>query len=847
MFRSPPSLLILIGTLLLVGCGPTPAPPTIEAVVPAAKNPYEAWKWRRATLVSEDGKIAPDAWRRGRAQWLRAVQRADESALSFDWIERGPTNVGGRTRSLLIDPQNRDHLLAGAVSGGIWRSSDRGQSWAMVDDWLPSLAIGCLAADPQNPDILYAGTGEGFFNGDAVGGAGLLRSTDRGTSWELLPATAAWGNVCRVDVSRQDSQLLLAGLRYGGIYRSTDGGEDWTQVRSAQGSFYVEFDPSDDQKAVAHVLDHSGDWIHRAAYSEDGGMTWANAAGLEELFGFGSRIELAYAPSNPSIVYASVAMDDGVIWRSEDGGRSYTKKTTTGSSAVSWYANPLWVDPTDPEFLLTGGLNVWKSTDGGGTLTQISSGYIGGDQPHVDLHFFREDPGFDGITQKAVYVCTDGGVWRTDDVYTASTQSGWTRCDQEYVAMQLYGAAGHGPEDMIIGGTQDNGTQRLLGEDSVAHMTFGGDGGFCAIDPDNPHHVYGEYIFLQIFRSRNRGHSAAYITEGLPDAGSRANFIAPFILDPNDAKVMLAGGHSLWRTPDAQALGQPEWQQIRQGMASQTSAIAVAEGNSDIIWVGLNNGEIHRTEDGTELEPEWWAVDNNLHRNPLPNRYVTRILIDPWNSDRVYVSLGGFESNNLWRSDDAGSSWEDISGDALDGLPHVPVRGIARHPADFKWILVGTEMGVFSSEDGGLSWTASTFGPAGVSVDELVFMHHSEVLLAATHGRGLFTADLGTHVLEADAWGLAPGGTATVRVRGAEPGSLVLLGWSTTGEGRTFVPPLGATLDIADPHEIRRGWADASGEIRFYFDLPDELPNRQYWVQAIGRRAVSNVLRARQQ
>ncbi|MCO6438684.1 MAG: hypothetical protein J5J06_16445 [Phycisphaerae bacterium] len=408
---------------------------------------------------------------------------------------------------------------------------------------------------------------------------------------------------------------------------------------------------------------------------------------------------------------------------------------------MSWYANPLWVDPTNPDFLVTGGYNFYKSTDGGAHLTQISAGYIMSQQPHVDNHVITGDPGFDGINNKAVYVGTDGGVWRTEDIYTASTTSGWAKLDASYRTVQFYAAAGDGPSGRILGGTQDNGTLRLAAGNDQAHLTFGGDGGFCAIDATNANYCYGEYVNLRIHRSTDGGLSAQYIYSGIADAGASANFVAPFVLDPNNANTMLAGGASLWRSNNVKA-STPAWQSIRGPGSDYISAIAVAPGSSNVIWIGQNNGEVHRTANGTAGTPTWSAVDNNGSANPLPNRYVERILIDPDDPDVVYVSFGGFSEDNLWKTEDHGVTWADITGDGPTGLPDAPINGLARHPNRSDWLYAGTEVGVFASADGGATWSTQNEGPANASVDDLLFMHHSHTLLAVTHGRGIFTVDI---------------------------------------------------------------------------------------------------------
>jgi photosystem II stability/assembly factor-like uncharacterized protein len=743
---------VLAAVTLLAGCAASPPAPITgrdPGVVPvAADHPDQAFEWKQQIWRDENGVIDPRAYHRARAQ--RAANVAASASLALDgtaglapenWVERGPFNVMGRTRSLIVSPLDPQRMWSGSVSGGIWMSERSGLDWVPINDNMKSIAIGCMAIDPLDPTVMYAGTGEGFFNGDAIGGNGIFRSVDGGLTWEQIPSTDGWDNVCRIAISPVDSNLILAGKRYGGIMRSTDRGATWQNVQWAQGGFYVAFHPSDGSKAVAAVIDHDGDWFHRAYYSSDAGATWQVADGLSRIGGFGSRIELAYAPSNPEIVYASCAADGGKIWKSTDGGQSYVKQTGGSTTGVNWYANPLWVDPTNPDHLIAGGVHLYRSWDGGVSFSQLTNGYIMTDQPHPDMHGVISHPQFNGVTNRTVYVCTDGGVWVTYDINVAGTHGGWTPLDEDCRTSQFYGAAGHGPADMLLGGTQDNGTLRLVGDTGRAHLMFGGDGGFCAIDPTDSDYCYGEYINLQIHRSKNGGQSAYYIFDGIDDAGSAANFIAPFILDPNDPNTMLAGGRHLWRSNNVKS-SPVAWASISPNNSSNISAIAVATGNPDIIWYGQNDGRVWRTENGTAADPVWIPVDRNWPENPLPNRYITRIVIDPDDHDTVYVALGGFSEDNLWKTTDSGLTFTDITGAGDTGIPAAPIRGLARHPERAGYLYVGTEVGIFASDDDGATWSSNNLGPASVSVDELVFMHHSNTLLAATHGRGMFTADV---------------------------------------------------------------------------------------------------------
>jgi len=720
---------------------------------PEATGAGRARLWRRLAWLDENGRIPKNAWQRAVQQardneklWKsrRMISKAGISASS--WVSRGPQNVGGRTRSLLINPSDPNKLLAGSVSGGLWRSLNGGKTWKPVDDYLKSLAIGSLAYDPRNPMIVYAGTGEGQFNSDAIGGAGIFKSVDGGSAWSQLPSTADWDTVNRIAVSPSDGNVILASKRYGGIMRSSDGGTSWTNAYGAQGSFDVEFDPTDGACAVAHIInyDFAGNyWFHAALHSSDGGISWEIAGGLGKQQGFDSRIELAYAPSDPRIVYALL----GAVWRSSDGGKNY-KKMTKGKSPVGpangWYNNTLWVDPTNPNFLLAANTNLYRSSNAGKTFKKIDDGgYILTVQPHVDIHYAVEDPRFDGKGNRRVYVCTDGGIYRAEDIYSVTGKSGWERLDITYRTTQFYSGAGHGANGFIIGGTQDNGTLALAGSSKNAILPLGGDGGFVAVDPRDPNLAYGEYTGLNLlFRTRDAGRSIDYIYEKLPDAGV-GNFVSPFILDPNKPDRMLAAGRSLWVSNDVRTGKPPNWKAIRPQGSATLCAVAVAPGKSNIIWVAQNDNKVYATANGTSANPTWKEIDDNGSANPF-QRFVTRILFSREDPATIYVALGGFSDENLLRTTDGGKTWKDVTGNGSTGLPFAPIRGIAQHPQKAKWLYVGTEVGVFASEDGGETWASVHPRLAAVSVDEVVFLHKSTILLAATHGRGLWTVKTGS-------------------------------------------------------------------------------------------------------
>jgi hypothetical protein len=747
---------------------------------PKADHPGEWAEFRNLQRRSQDGKVKPDGLIKGikhRKDHLKKYAKKVPSAAnaadaantaggeivapaagvtSNQWTALGPSAVGGRIRAILIDPTNTSNLWLGSVSGGIWHSTDGGASWTPANDFMGNLSVSSLVMDPNNTDIIYAGTGEGFHNSDGVRGAGVFKSTDGGVTWNSLPSTTpssnvdspayGWYYVNRLAMTNNGSAILTATRGYylgsGSIFRSTDGGATWSERYSGGKVWDVRFDPNNPNKALAVSVGYNSDTSQSETYlirSDDAGQTWGTVqtfvnTGRAEVAG---RIELAYAKSNSQIVYASRDNASGEVWKSIDGGGSWSLLSTPQHLGTQgWYDNTIWVDPTDASHVVVGGLDLWRSTNGGVNWTKISNwsnNMYGGypNVPHADHHVLVADPNYDGTGNRTLYNGNDGGIFRAADITLATQTSGWETLNHGLSITQFYSGAGHtAAGGKIIGGTQDNGSQLQTAEGAGWKMFFGGDGGYSAVDSQNDNYLYGEYTYLQLHRSTNGGATqSTWIYNGITDKGLRAtaNFIAPFILDPNDNNRLLAGGASLWQSLAVKA-PVPQWTAIKPPIGNNISAIAVTPGNSSVAWVGHNDGSLYRSSNSLASPPTWTQVGASI----LPGRMVRCILIDKDDTNKLYVSFGGYDAN-LYRSTDNGANWSDITGT----LPAVPIFTITRHPANGNWLYAGTEVGLFSSEDGGTSWYTTNDGPANVEISELSWLDDS-TLLAATHGRGMF-------------------------------------------------------------------------------------------------------------
>jgi hypothetical protein len=680
------------------------------------------------------------------------------------WQALGPSNVGGRVRAIAFDPRTPGRILAGTASGGVWISTDAGASWRANQDFLPNLTATTVVFDPANPAVVYLGTGEASAG---LVGVGAFKSVDGGNTWQYLQATnvdanSDWRFVNRLAVHPSQTGVLLAALTNnsrlsGAVYRSTDAGASWTRVSSAK-ALDIAFDPNAPSNAVAGLDDGT------ILYSRDTGLTWTRTAKLVATPSGRSstaRAEIAFARSQPGVVYASIDNNKGEVWRSNDSGASWQLASTPQHLNMQGdYDNAIWVDPTDANHVVVAGLDIYQSRDGGATFAIVSDWRQAPSSAHADHHALVSPPGFGGANP-VLYNGNDGGIYRTSNIYAVTT-AGWDNLNSGLAVTQFYSGAGRtAAGGRIIGGTQDNGSLQL--GNGVWRPWRGGDGGMVAIDPAGDQVFYGEYVYLAIHRTLNGGLSASYICEGIteamaPEGGNtycgegatkKANFIAPFVLDPTNSNRLLAGATSLWATDNARA-SPPAWRTIKDPSSvtdNFVSAVAVAEASGNVIWVGHNNGEVYRSLDGLSPTPTWTRVGQGF----IPARQVQRFTIDRDNPNRVIVAVTGFVANNVWQTLDGGATWSSITGN----LPFAPVFDVKRHPSKPNWLYAATSVGVFTSEDGGATWSTTNEGPANIRVRELFWIDNA-TLGAATYGRGMFKVSIASTPSYQDLWWSGP-------------------------------------------------------------------------------------------
>ena len=639
-----------------------------------------------------------------------------------------PTNGGGAGRINMVrtDPSDNNVFFACAPGGGLWRSGNAGGSWDLLNtDLLASIGVTDIAIDHTDNSVLYIATGDGDA-GDTYS-LGVLKSIDGGLTWD---ATGLNWNVTqtrrinRLLMHPTDNQMLVAATS-NGMYVTTDGGNSWSQTLA--GNYKdVEFRPG--TPSTIYATGNSLEFFR----STDTGASWSQVGTGLPTSGV-NRLAIAVSPNNPSVVYAVAGASAGSgfygFYRSLDGGTSFATMATSpnllgwdaaggDTNGQSWYDLAIASNPNNADEVFVGGVNVWKTTDGGSNWSCAGHWYGAGGLPyvHADHHGFHYIPG-----TNTMLVGCDGGAFVTDD-------GGATFSDisANLEVAQIYRLGiSQTNQNLVISGWQDNGTN--LKDGVNWSRVIGGDGFESAIDPTNASIMYGALYYGKIFKSTNGGGSFnTIVNSGGTGVSSNGGWLTPYLLDPSDPNTIYVGKSTVYKSTD----GGGSFNALGGITGGNIGQLNVSKSNSNYIFAS-KGATLYRTTDGNNFTP----------LTGLPNLTITYIAIDPADENRIWVTHSGFSNGNkVSYSADAGATWTNYS----DGLPNIPANTIVYQEGSNDALYAGTDAGVYYRDADFGAWQPYKDGLPNVVVSELEIHYGSNTIVASTYGRGIWNAPLFT-------------------------------------------------------------------------------------------------------
>jgi hypothetical protein len=711
-----------------------------------------------------------------------AMARGQSNLL---WVERGPifdslgpsngngragvNYTSGRVRAILWDTLNDptgNTVFAGGVNGGLWKCTNflsTIPNWQSIDDYFDNLAIAYICQDPSNPSLMYFSTGEGTSNADAVLGRGIWKSSNAGTTWSHLPSTVSFIRSFRILCDNAGN--VYAALRptaapvvqTSGLVRSSNGGATWTNITpmlvgtatatatctdieiSSTGKLYASFGYATGAPGTtvrAYVTNNPATVTQSSGWTLGTGIRLSGVAAI--------RMELAAVADTVYAVTSNTAANTDSCYLSLDGGVTWTKRNSvvipTGlGSGQTWYNQTLTINPRNIGELMSGGLDAYRSLDSGRTWTRATFWVTTAPYVHADHHFIQWCY---KNNESRVLIGCDGGLFLSRDHGVT-----WADKNRNLAIKQFYSAAIH-PDPgspYLIGGTQDNGVHQLRYEGlGPSTEVTGGDGCFTHINQVNPSIQFGSYVFNQYRRSINGGQSWTNVNF----SGTQGLFVNPF--DYDDAQNIMYASNGVSATPNTQIRRWPNANTtaastvisvpglIKNGANSNATSFKVSPYTANRVFIGGSTGKLLRLDNAnTVTAANIVANTTDITGASFPNGFLN--CINTGSSDQVLIAVfTNFGINNVWYSTSGGTSWTAIDGN----LPDMPVRWAIIVPGQDDQIILATEAGIYTTEQANGAntiWKPNPGYPT-VRTDMLKLRASDNTVVAATHGRGLFTA-----------------------------------------------------------------------------------------------------------
>ena len=682
-----------------------------------------------------------------------AYNRSNTIRNDQPWTLEGPENIGGRINCVAVDPDNPNVIYVGNASGGIFKTTDGGTSWSPVFDDQPYLAIGAITIDPNNSQVIWAGTGDLNISGYPFIGDGVYKSTDGGITWINMGLTET-RIISKIIIDPSNSDIVYAstmGIPFEtttdrGLYKSTDGGTTWTNILYVDddaGIIDMVMDPNDPQVLYAaswnrirnnQVTIVSGPDAH-IYKSTDGGSNWTIlGGGLPQDM---CRIGVAISKQNSNKLYAlfvdTVNYQAYGIYKSTNGGTSWTNITGNFDQNLfgtqGWYFGKIYVNPTNDEEIYVPGVDMQKSTAGGNSWTQSTPDWWLY-EVHADGHFIEF------IDGNSLLYCTDGGMYRTDN-----DCSSWSDAE-DIPNTQFYHVTvnPHYPED-YFGGAQDNGTMsgNAITVDSWNRI-YGGDGFKPIFDPLDPDLFYTETQYGGMSYTTDGGFNFNDFTNGI-DGSDRIGWDVPYLMSPENHTRFYCATHRVYKMTGAPfgtwvaisgdltdgPISEDRFHVITTLSQSPLDENVLYAGTSDAnVWSSINGGSV-------------W---NDITAGTA-ERYVTSVQASPNDANTVYVTNSGYRDGDyvphVFKSTNNGQAWTDISGD----LPQMAVNDILIQPGNENLLFVATDAGVYYTQNGGVNWTRLGNNMPMMAVYDVELNTETNKLIAGTFARSIWTIDVG--------------------------------------------------------------------------------------------------------
>ena len=648
----------------------------------------------------------------------------------------GQPNGNGRLNAIGFHPTNEDIFWVGAPAGGLWKTTDGGDTWTSNTDDLATLGVSSILINPSNTNIMYIGTGDRDA-GDAPG-RGVYKSVDGGTNWTVSNSGMGNREVSAMVMHPTNPSYIVAATS-GGIYRTQNAGSTWT-LESSNTSFYKDLKYKPGSSTVLYATETSGG----AGFykSVNGGDTWTQiTSGLPTT---AQRYSIGVSADDANVVYLlrSIGSAYGGVYKSTNSGASFSTQSTTpnilgwsengaGSGGQGWYDLTIEVDPDDADIIYVGGVNIWKSVNSGVNWDCVGH-WVGSSTAasvHADQHWFAYSP-----VNGNLYACNDGGLYYTDD-----DGATWPEISAGLGIAQLYKlGVSQQTHELVINGYQDNGT--AIWDDTIFRTERGGDGMECIIDYSDDNYMYASVYYGNIARSTNNGYSfggfAANNTNGITESGA---WVTPYILDKDNPNIMFIGYKNIWRTTTAKS-GSVSFSAISNSLAGSNSSnmrqLRQSKVDGNRLYAIRSDNKLFRSDNALSTSPTWTNLSTYL---PISGT-LRDIETDPNDNNTVWISIG----NQIWKSINGGTSWFNITGN----LPNLSYNTVIADPLSDGGLYVGGYAGIYYTDDNNSNWVSfyDDF-PDNVQVRELEIYHpqgnwQGSRIRAATYGRGLWESDL---------------------------------------------------------------------------------------------------------